>query len=228
MVSPKSSQNHTVFCHINFFLVNYSTILNRVFFCIVFSLHRDAAYNNNNSEKKRKQMPSWTGITMRVKSFCWMPYFKSLNVYHFQNGWCVGSLLLSIFSVRQSVFLFHSLIRTILTYTIDVPINNAAHASLTQAKWFRFLNDWKWELWTENDDEHTHTKQYKMEWYGMTWYGIMVFISFCCKFSNYNQIDETMVFFIKTLWLKLSLCSIMLSHFTGLWFNKYANPNNNS
>lgn len=38
-----------------------------------------------------------------------------------------------------------------------------------------------------------------MAWHGMTWYGIMVFISFCCKFSNYNQIDETMVFFIKTL-----------------------------
>lgn len=83
MVSPKSSQNHTFFCHINSFLVNHSTILNRAFF-VLFLVYIEMLPNNNNSEK-RKQMPSWTGITMRVKSFCWMPYFQSLNVYHFQN-----------------------------------------------------------------------------------------------------------------------------------------------
>lgn len=207
MVSPKSSQNHTFFCHINSFLVNHSTILNRAFF-VLFLVYIEMLPNNNNSEK-RKQMPSWTGITMRVKSFCWMPYFQSLNVYHFQNYFL--SLLLSIFLSVSLYFCFtlwfERFWRTLLTYL------STTHQHMLH--WLK-QNDFD-SLMIENENYEpkmmmsTRTQNNKMEWYGMTWYGIMVFISFCCKFSNYNQIDETMVFFIKILWLELSLFNYVIS-----------------
>lgn len=168
MVCPKSSQNHTFFCHINSFLVNHSTILNRVFF-VLFLVYIEMLHKNNNSEK-REQMPSRTGITMRVKSFC--------CECHISNHWNLSfsefffSLLLSIFLSVSLYFCFtlwfERFWRTLLTYL-----------STTQQHMLHWLkqNDFD-SLMIENENYEpkmmmsTRTQNNKMEWYGMAWYGM--------------------------------------------------------